>query len=336
LLGCAQRPGWSFIATDIDAKSLSYARANVASNNLESRIRIVERQASNRLIPLDDLDIGQVDFVMTNPPFYTSKSELIDLAKLKVRPPNSACTGAPNELVCDGGEVGFFKRIFEESREVKERVQWYTTMLGKQSSLESVINVLKEHGIDNYAVTEFVQGGKTRRWAVGWSFINRRPNVKVCRGFEPSAGKKLLPHLTEATVASRLTRRGLIEQIQNLFWTQLEDVTDGLSLESWSMDEDRLRVVGFTDQNVWGRAYRRSKTNRSVTGLTATKSRTTKALSQCCFGFSITIVTEKLDQNDEQDAEHIVAVVVRWLQGNDYPLFESFSGMLRNALLRVL
>jgi hypothetical protein len=51
-------------------------------------------------------------------------------------------------------------------------------MLGKLSSVLSVVGVLRKHNITNYAVTEFVQG-QTRRWAVGWSFTDMRlPDVR--------------------------------------------------------------------------------------------------------------------------------------------------------------
>lgn len=337
LLGCTQRP-WSFIATDIDAKSLEFARKNVELNDLQSRIQIVERTVTGELIPLDELEIDQLDFVMTNPPFYTSESELLELAKKKSQPPSSACTGSPNEMVCDGGEIGFLKRILAESLVLKARVQWYTSMLGKQSSVEVAVSLLKEHGIENYALAEFVQGNKTRRWAIGWSFANRRPSIEACRGFEPPAGKKLLPPLTEFTAATRTVRRAAAEQLRNIFWTQLEDVTEGLDLASWNLDEDRLRVVGFADANVWGRAYRRDKERRAravkeVGPAQATKpQRAKRSVAECAFGFSIAVHSEP----GQRDGEECVAVVVRWLQGSDFAMFESFYGMLRNAFQNVV
>lgn len=86
LLGAAQRP-WRFVGTgetlteycparwentdrceDIDSSSLDYARENVQLNDLEDRIRLVGRKPSDPMIPLDDLGLSAIDFVMTNPP----------------------------------------------------------------------------------------------------------------------------------------------------------------------------------------------------------------------------------------------------------------------------
>ena len=43
-------------------------------------------------------------------------------------------------------------------------------MLGLYSSISTVITLLKMHSITNYAVTEFIQGSRTRRWGIAWSF----------------------------------------------------------------------------------------------------------------------------------------------------------------------
>ena len=122
-----------------------------------------------------DFRDNRIDFAMCNPPFYESAAELEDLARAKSRPPRSACTGAYVEMVTPGGEVAFVRRMIEESVVLGKRVRWYSTMLGKLSSLERLVPVLAEHQVRNWAVTEFVQGGKTRRWALAWSWFGVRP-----------------------------------------------------------------------------------------------------------------------------------------------------------------
>lgn len=112
---------------------------------------------------------------MCNPPFYASNSELLASAAAKSRPPHSACTGAEVEMVTPGGEVAFVSRMVDESVALKTRIQWYTSMLGKLSSVSEIVEKLKSVGVDNWAVTEFVQGQKTRRWAVAWSWGPMRP-----------------------------------------------------------------------------------------------------------------------------------------------------------------
>ena len=133
---------------------------------------------------------------MCNPPFFSSTSEMLGSASSKQRPPYTACTGSESEMVTPGGEVAFISRKIEESLILWDRVQWYTSMLGKFSSLEVVVNLLREKGVDNYAVTEFVQGTKTRRWGIAWSFEDLRPRCEVARGVG-SLQKALLPFPSE-------------------------------------------------------------------------------------------------------------------------------------------
>ncbi|SPQ23957.1 8dfeec6f-0720-4821-a050-59e1591ba690 [Thermothielavioides terrestris] len=192
LLGTVQRP-WCFLATDIDAQNLDYAKRNIQLNGLEDRIRLLERKPEDALVPLDESGVQSIDFVMMNPPFYTSEDEMLSSARKKSRPPMSACTGAPVEMVCEGGEVGHVGRLLRESLVLRDRIQWYTSMLGKLTSLEVLVEQLRENGIDNYAVTEFVQGNKTRRWALGWSFGPMRPAERVARGMKANIWKKILP-----------------------------------------------------------------------------------------------------------------------------------------------
>jgi 23S rRNA (adenine1618-N6)-methyltransferase len=119
---------------------------------------------------------------MTNPPFYASAAELLSSAALKSRPPSTACTGSASEMVTPGGETAFVSRLIAESLRLRSRVQWYSSMLGKLSSVALLVAQLKEFRVDNYAVAEFVQGAKTRRWALAWSFVADRPSMAAARG----------------------------------------------------------------------------------------------------------------------------------------------------------
>lgn len=343
LLGCAQRPAWSFIATDVDARSLAYARRNVELNNLQSRVRVISRDITAPLVPLDELNVEVIDFVMVNPPFYTSEAELVDLAQRKSRPPNGACTGAPVEMVCEGGEIGFVRRIIYESLILRTRVQWYTSMLGKQSSLNVLIGILKENGIDNYAVTAFIQGNKTRRWALGWSFDHKRPSVRASRGSEPTVARKMLPFSTELTVFEGSFSDSDLERLKNT----LCDTMEALDLVSWRWDVRLSRGVGFADGNVWGRAYRREKERRQKTSASLfsqsneasardvkmmigpSTGETQHVIAGCGFGFAVSVQAGR----SVHDTKDMVKLEARWLQGRDYLLFESFTGMLRKISL---
>ncbi len=90
---------------------------------------------------------------------------------------NQACTGTEVEMVTPGGEVEFVSKVIKESLKLRETVQWYTSMVGKLSSLSAIIEMLMEVGNNNWAVTEFIQGTKTRRWAIAWSWRDQRPTM---------------------------------------------------------------------------------------------------------------------------------------------------------------
>lgn len=79
-------------------------------------------------------------------------------------------------MVTPGGEVAFVSRMVDESRQLKDRCQWFTSMLGKSSSVETICQKLTTVGITNWAIRDLVQGSKTRRWAVAWSWQDLRPS----------------------------------------------------------------------------------------------------------------------------------------------------------------
>lgn len=320
LLGTTQRPSWRFVATDIDEKSLQYARENVALNHLEDRITVLGRQPEDTLIPLrgrESEKVIHIDFTMMNPPFYESKDDMLSSAQSKVRPPHSACTGAPVEMVCEGGEIAHISRMLEESLVLKEEVQWYTSMLGKASSVETLVDKLKANGIDNYAITEFIQGNKTRRWALGWSFGPMRPAEHVAR-VKTSGWKKVSPPVLAIEVLSLHPWRSIDHAI-----TRINEVMRSLELLSWNWDTDARKGTGRTRENVWSRASRRKKMRDQSTSFSVLSSAAPGSDPvQCRLGFDVAV----------EMGVSTTTVTVHWREGHDAVMFESLAGFLQGKL----
>ncbi|KAH6612952.1 hypothetical protein B0J18DRAFT_71346 [Chaetomium sp. MPI-SDFR-AT-0129] len=317
ILGTAQRP-WHFVATDIDTKSLGYAEKNVRLNRLDEQVRVLQRKPADPLIPLDDAGVQSIDFTMMNPPFYTSEDDMLSSANKKSRPPMSACTGAPVEMVCEGGEVAHVGRLLRESLVLREKVQWYTSMVGKLSSLETLVDQLVEKGIHNYAVTEFVQGNKTRRWALGWSFAAMRPAEHAARGMKALLWKKILPHPVTAELCVLPPDRPVDDVV-----THIRDVIGKLELISWVWEPETAKGVGRAKENVWSRAWRRKKAReQGEVNKSEAVSPETAELGECRLGFEIAVVVGKSETN----------VRLHWREGHDPLIFESLSGYLQGKL----
>lgn len=237
---------------------------------------------------------------------------MAESAAKKNLPPLTACTGAPVEMVTRGGEVEFVTRMVTQSLETRTKVQWYTAMFGFLSSVSKLVDLLHEHKIDNFAVTEFVQGVKTRRWAVAWSFHNTRPTQAACRGIKADAvPKSVLPASTEATVV-RLTGVTDISTFADDFQTAISK----LDLETWEWDKHKLTGKGRARDKVWARAWRR-KRKRAESGVA--EEDVSLDDRRNVFGFMVSI-------HVESDAAIISS---RWTQGHDAIAFESFRGFLK-------
>ncbi|KAJ7196562.1 S-adenosyl-L-methionine dependent methyltransferase [Mycena pura] len=196
LLSCKLDPHWSFIATDVDAFSLQSARSNVEKNGLLERIQVFATSPDAPIFaPLHADPKTSIAFTMCNPPFYSSREDVAASAEAKEFEPSAVCTGADVEMITPGGESVFVRRMVDESLQIGTRCWWYTSMLGKMASLTEVISSLQGHAINNYGVTEFVQG-TTRRWAVVWSFGDVRLPDSIARTTAPQLQSLMPPRNT--------------------------------------------------------------------------------------------------------------------------------------------
>ena len=181
MLCLKSRSNWTMCATDVDKKSFDSAARNLALNDLMTRSKLLQTTHLDPLVPFAALGVDHLDFTICNPPFFASASEMSSSLKGegKSRKPNAICTGAESEMVCEGGDLGFVTTIVNESLVLREKVQWYSSLLGKLDSAKSVVTLLKKHGVSNWAVGVVDVGGSTKRWVVAWSFGDLRPrNVR--------------------------------------------------------------------------------------------------------------------------------------------------------------
>ena len=361
---------------DVDTKNLEYAQRNVHRNGLESRVRMWASTLDGPLIPLEKIGMEQygqpspslpdvrsvalsVDIVFTNPPFYPSASALKASAGLKARPPASACTGTAVEMVTAGGEVGFARRLALESKTLgPARVSWCATMLGQRASVEHVVEGLRALGCGNWAVGELVQGRRTRRWAVAWSWGGRRPNTvgfgsrrlswlhpvyvadaemqATARGI-PSLPKHLLPFPSSFFIALPNGTAADASGVGNRVDTAMQ------SLEMrWRYRADWMEGVGFAAENVWSRAARRKKEGKTQrTGPESSRMDEDEESEEEDPALGVRIRVQEAaapsDKEENTSGTHGVMswqVEVRWLLGIDSVVFESFCGWLKRIVDR--
>lgn len=179
LLAVRMNPSWSMFALEIDEENLKHANGNIARNCLEEKVIVIAQEDSPALFErLFIHDPRNKSFCVCNPPFYSSKDEVIGQNRTgKRKAPNSFHSGSNSELVTDGGELGFAQKILNESLQLHDKIEIYSTMLGCKKNLQKLFDRLREKNVESFTTTEFVQG-KTMRWGIAWSFKHNLKSFK--------------------------------------------------------------------------------------------------------------------------------------------------------------
>ncbi|ODV88126.1 hypothetical protein CANARDRAFT_15376 [[Candida] arabinofermentans NRRL YB-2248] len=302
-----------FIGSDIDSKSVCLAKENIILNEklISGRIEIVEVSPSRNelysyLLRRLNLD-GEADrlaFVMCNPPFYSSMSELEEKESFKKQSPLSGRVQATNnELITPGGEVQFITDLIEESVVIQgskgvDRIKWYTSLVGNFASITVLTKALRERSISNFGVHQFKSSekkGGTRRWIVYWSFdLTWRPPGKFFN----------VEHEKNHCVRNIDTRMSYSEVV-----SALESLPQhSLQYESKQKAAKQYLIKVKFKEIVWTRTYRRSLKNGDQ------KRRKIEA---------------QLDVDISISAQ--LAVSLNWRGGESYSNFESFCGWLNGC-----
>ncbi|GAA5804994.1 hypothetical protein HPULCUR_010507 [Helicostylum pulchrum] len=295
LLGCAVNESWKFIGTDIDPRSIASATENVARNGLQDRITIITNPDPNTIFILDDST--EYTFSMCNPPFYSSEEEIEQGLLNKELEPSAVCLGSTNEMITEGGELGFVSRMIKESVLHGRKVRWYTTLLGLKKTIRPLIRLLKENEITNYIVTNFTQGNTTR-WAIAWSFFESRPTTaKVLESYLPKFSFELeLPKdMQEVNV--------FVKEI-------LEDLDIEFTLD---LSDDEIMFDCSVGTNTWSRAARRQRKRQKLE----------QPHTQDLFKFKLEL---------SQGRANVSYLQIAWNQGGDRAMFEGFWSHLKKRV----
>lgn len=186
---------WSFVAVDIDPKSIQIATAITKANKLGIDVRLQPNRSNifKGIISKDDF----FDITVCNPPFHASEEEAVRANMRKVKnltrgkatdsegnKPTQAVSfgGQHTELWCIGGELRFIKDIIKESALFKDNVLWYSTLVSKQSNLKEIYEALRGVKAQHVKTIDMGQGNKTSR-VVAWSYHTAKERKKIRQRF---------------------------------------------------------------------------------------------------------------------------------------------------------
>ena len=174
---------WQFVGSDIDQGALDNAERILAANaKLQGPITL-RKQANpdaifKGIVGADE----QFDFSLCNPPFHANKGEANAATERKWRNlgkdkvvdgPKLNFGGQTNELITQGGEAGFLKRMIEESAGIARQVFWFTTLVSKAALVSDLEKQLKTLGATDIRVVSLAQGQKQSR-LLAWTFLDKK------------------------------------------------------------------------------------------------------------------------------------------------------------------
>jgi 23S rRNA (adenine1618-N6)-methyltransferase len=173
--------GWAFTGSDINTKSIESSENIIASNAiLQDKVecKVQKNPASffrGILSPTD-----QIDFSMCNPPFHASAEEaemgsrrkVQNLSGKKTVKPTLNFSGVNNELIYEGGEFSFLRKMIYESQEFTKNCFWFTTLVSKESNLKGVFKDLEKLEATQVRKIDLETGNKASR-IVAWSFLTK-------------------------------------------------------------------------------------------------------------------------------------------------------------------
>ena len=169
---------WSFVGTDIDPIAIESAKKIIELNPiLKDKVELRLQNNHNDIFTGIIQKGEKFDIVICNPPFHASLAEaqagsirkLSNLKNQKINTPVLNFGGANNELWCKGGEKQFIYNMIMQSKEFATSCVSFTTLVSKESHLESIYKTLRKVAAIDVKTIGMGQGNKVSR-IVAWTY----------------------------------------------------------------------------------------------------------------------------------------------------------------------
>jgi len=174
LIGASEY-GWSFVGAEVDPEARRWAQKIVAANPsvaglIECRLQKSAAQCFHGIIQPGE----RFDLTLCNPPFHSSAAEAAEGTQRKLRnlvgkKSGLNFGGKANELWCEGGELGFIRRMIEESADYAAQCGWFTTLVSKSEHLPRLEQALRRTKAAEVKIIDMAQGQKKSR-ILAWTF----------------------------------------------------------------------------------------------------------------------------------------------------------------------
>lgn len=171
LIGASEY-GWQFVGSETDPVALRWAQKLVADNRAVSPL-IECRLQKSALACFDGVVKAGETFTlsMCNPPFHASAEAAAEGTRRKHRNlghrhsqvPALNFGGQAGELWCEGGELGFVRRMINESAERPGLCRWFTTLVSQSALLPRLFHALEAVNAVDVQTLEMVHGQKKSR-----------------------------------------------------------------------------------------------------------------------------------------------------------------------------
>lgn len=172
---------WNFIGSDINPASIKSARNIIDSNpSLKNKVECrLQKKPSAIFYGVFDRN-EKIDLSICNPPFHSSFEEaqrgsrrkVKNLSGKNVKSPTLNFGGMYDELIYDGGEYAFIRKMITESRQFSRNCYWFSTLVSKQSNLEGLYHSLEKNYAKQIETIPMGTGNKTTR-ILAWSFLSK-------------------------------------------------------------------------------------------------------------------------------------------------------------------